>query len=255
VSSPLELMILRAVIVGLRVGAAFTFMPVFGSSAIPARIKAGIVVLITAILYPHAHVALPEPSPWALTQVAFTEAMLGLLMGLCFQFVLEAVELAGQLGSFQISFSLVNILDPQTNVETPVLSNFQQLMVLLLMLQMNVHHWILRAVQKSFDRVPAGSVSISAAQMHGLFQAARGMWVAGMQLAAPLVLATMVIDVTVGFVSKAAPQLPIMFLSVPMKTLVGFVVLGLAIGVWPGFFEKQFSHALSWSWRLLEPAR
>jgi flagellar biosynthesis protein FliR len=255
VSNPLELMMLRAVMIGFRVGGAFTFMPFFGSPALPMRVKGALVMLCTALLYPHAHVVLSPTTPFALARLALSEALLGLLMGLCFQFVFEAVQLSGQLAGIQMSFSLVNIIDPQTNVETPVLANFQQLIVLLLMLQMNVHHWILRAVQKSFERVPPGTVSFSVGHLHGLFRAAQGMWVAGVQLAAPLLLATMVIDVTVGFVSKAAPQVPVLFLSIPIKTMVGFAVLAIALGVWPTFFEKQFSQALSWSWRLLEPAR
>ena len=254
-ASPLEQMILRGAAHGLRVAGAFTYMPFFGSSAIPVRVKAVLVLLCTALLYAHAPVMATAASPSALTQLVLSELMLGLLMGLCLQFVLEAVELAGQIAGFQISFSLVNVLDPQTNVETPVLANFQQLVALLLFLQMNVHHWILRAIQRSFERVPPGSVSFSLEHLRGLFRAAEGMWVAGLQLAAPLLLATVVLDVTVGFVSKAAPQVPVLFLSIPMKTLVGLAVLALALGVWPAFFERQFSQALTWSWRLLEPAR
>jgi flagellar biosynthetic protein FliR len=254
-TSPLELLILRALVVVFRVAGAFTFVPLFGSSAIPARVKAIIVLLCSVVLFPHAHVNIPEVSVAALAGLALSETLLGLLMGLCFQFVLEAVQIAGQLLGFQISFSLVNILDPQSNIETPVLANFQQMIVTLLMLQMNVHHWILRAVQKSFERVPPGSISFTAGHLRTLFRAGEGMWIAGLQLAAPLVLATMVIDVTVGFVSKAAPQVPVMFLSIPLKTLVGFGVLALAMGVWPSFFEKQFGQALSWTWRVLEPAR
>ena len=254
-TGPLELMIVRALMVVFRVAGAFTFMPLFGSAAIPVRVKAVIVLLFSIVLFPHAHVVVTQLSVSSLAGLALSETMLGLLMGLCFQFVLEAVQIAGQLAGFQISFSLVNILDPQSNIETPVLANFQQMIVLLLMLQMNVHHWILRAVQKSFDRVPPGTISFSAEHLRGLFRAADAMFIAGMQLAAPLVLATMVIDVTVGFVSKAAPQVPVMFLSIPIKTLVGFAVLALAMGVWPSFFEKQFAHALSWTWRVLELAR
>jgi flagellar biosynthesis protein FliR len=245
-------MMLRAVVIGLRVGGAFTFMPFFGSVAIPVRVKMVLVLLCTALLYPQATllpnvVSLPD-----LAQLVLSELLLGLLMGLCLQLVFEAVQIAGQIGGFQSSFSLVTVLDPQSNADTPVLANFQQLVVLLLFLQLNVHHWILRAIQRSFDRVPPGSVSFSIESVRGLFHAATGMWVAGLQLAAPLLLATVVLDVTVGFVSKAAPQVPVMFLSIPLKTLLGFIVLSLSIGLWPSFFEKQFSHALEWSWRLLE---
>ena len=253
--TPLELMIVRAAAIAFRVGGAFTFMPFFGSVAIPLRVKAVLVLLCTALLHPQTPVALASVSPMALTQLVLGELMLGLLMGLCLQFAFEAVQLAGQIGGFQLSFSLVNVLDPQTNVDTPVLANFEQLATLFLFLQMNVHHWILRAIQKSFERVPLGSVSFSVEQVRVLFHAAGGMWLAGLQLAAPLLLATVVIDVTVGFVSKAAPQVPVLFLSVPMKTLLGFGVLAASLGLWPGFFERQFSQALSWSWRMLELAK
>jgi chemotaxis protein MotB len=142
VSGFLELMLLRAVVIVFRVGGAFTFMPFFGSPVVPMRVKAALTLLFTAVLYPTTHVAVAAVSVWAVTQIVISEAMLGLLMGLCFQFVLEAVQLAGQLAGFQISFSLVNVIDPQSDVETPVLGNFQQLIALLLMLEMNVHHWI-----------------------------------------------------------------------------------------------------------------
>jgi flagellar biosynthesis protein FliR len=255
VSSVLQLMIARAVVIACRIGGAFTFMPFLGSEAIPVRLKAVLVLLCTALLYPQTPMALSATSPSALTQLVLSELMLGLVMGLCLQFAFEAVQLAGQIGGFQLSFSLVNVLDPQTNVDTPVLANFQQLVALFLFLQMNVHHWILRAIQKSFERVPPGSVSFSIEQLRAIFHAAGAMWVAGLQLAAPLMLATVVIDVTVGFVSKAAPQIPVLFLSIPMKTLLGFAVLALSLGLWPSFFEKQFSQALGWSWRVLELAK
>ena len=254
-SVSLELMLVRAAVIACRVGGAFTFMPFFGSSAIPARIKAGIVLVLSGLLYPQVHLTLLDFSPAILVELVVGELMLGVLMGLCLQFAFEAVQIAGQISGFQLSFSLVNVLDPQTNVDTPVLANFQQLVALLLFFEMNVHHWILRAVQKSFERVPPGSVSFSAELLRGVLHAGQGMWVAGLQLAAPLVLATVVIDVTVGFISKAAPQVPVLFLSIPVKTLLGFVVLAVSLGLWPSFFEKQFSQALGWSWRVLDLAK
>ena len=251
----LETMLLSGAAIGVRVGGAMTFMPFFGSAAIPPRIKAAFVLACTLLLYPLISIKLPPPSVSMLAQLVLSELMLGLLMGLCLQFVFEAVQLAGQVIGFQLAFSLVNVIDPQTNVDIPVLANLQQLAVMFLFLQMNVHHWILRALQKSFERVPIGSVTFSAETVRMLFHIAGGMWMAGLQLAAPLLLATLVLDVTIGFVSKAAPQLPVLFLSIPMKSLLGYAVLALAIGIWPGFFEKQFSQALSWSWRILELAK
>ena len=55
----------------------------------------------------------------------------------------------------------------------------------------------------------------------------------------------------VGFLSKASPQLPVILFSIALKSLVGYVVLAIAVGLWPVFFERQFVVALGWSERLL----
>lgn len=247
-------MIMRATPILLRVGGLMTFAPFFGSSAVPAKIKAGLTVVLTVLLYPVCPAGAVPSTPLGWAGVALSEVMLGLAMGLCLQFVLEAAQLAGQIAGFQFSFSLVNVIDPQTNVDTAVLSIFHQLIALLLFLQLNVHHWVLRALVKSFEYVPVGSVVISGALMKELFRAAGGMFAVGVQIATPLLLATLLIDFTVGFVSKAAPQMPAIFLSIPLKSLTGYAVLSITIGLWPSIFERQFMDALGWGEHLLRLA-
>ncbi|HVO57209.1 MAG TPA: flagellar biosynthetic protein FliR [Dongiaceae bacterium] len=254
-SSVLQRVLLHALPVALRVGSALSFAPFLGSLSIPVRSKAVLTVLLTAILYPFCRVPELPLSPLLWTRVALSEITLGLAMGLALQFVLEAAQLAGQITSFQLAFSLVNVIDPQTNVDTPVLSIFHQLMALLFLLLFNVHHWILRGLARSFDYVPVGSVVITPASARALFHAASGMWLAGVQMAVPLLLVTLLIDLTVGFLSKASPQMPALILSVPLKSAAGYLALALVVAAWPGIFEKQYALALSWSERLLRFAQ
>jgi flagellar biosynthetic protein FliR len=249
-----EQILYRALPIGLRVGGLMSFAPFLGSISIPLRIKAGFTLVLTALLYPvlsAPHMVL-NPSGW--TRLALGEMTLGLALGLCLQFVLEGAQLAGQIAGFQLAFSLVNVIDPQTNVDTPVLSIFHQLFALLLFLQMNIHHWLLRGLAKSFEFVPVGSISISGDAMKELFRAAESMWLIGVEIATPILLATLLLDVTVGFLSKASPQMPAIFLGIPLKNLTGYLVLAVAAGFWPGVFEKHFTAALSWSERLLHLA-
>jgi flagellar biosynthesis protein FliR len=247
----LQSILMRAMPILLRVGGLMTFAPFFGSVAIPARVKAGFTVVLTVLLYSVCPVGAVPSSPLGWASVALSEAMVGAGMGLCLQFVFEAAELAGQIAGFQFSFSLVNVIDPQTNVDTAVLSIFHQLITLLIFLQLNVHHWVLRGVVKSFEYVPVGSMLISGALLKNLFDVAGGLFLVGVQIATPLLLATLLIDFTVGFLSKASPQMPAIFLSIPLKSLTGYAVLAIAVGLWPGILEKQFMHALGWSEHLL----
>ena len=251
----LEPILARALPVGLRTAGLMSFSPFLGSESIPVRLRAVFTIALTALLYPVSPVPSIAPTLAGWTSVAFSEVILGLGMGLCMQLVLEAAILAGQLAGFQFAFSLVNVIDPQTNVDTPVLSTFHQLFALLIFLQLDIHHWVLRGIARSFRYAPVGTLHFSMDAAKAVFQAAGGMWLAGLQIALPLLLATLLIDSTVGFLSKASPQLPALFLSIPLKSLAGYSVLALTVGFWPGIFEKLFLRSLGWSEQVLRLAQ
>lgn len=250
----LEQIVLRILAISLRVGGVMSFAPFIGNAAIPFRIKAGLTLAITALLYPIVLVPQFALTMAGMARFALGEAILGLAIGLCLQFIFEGATLAGQVAGFQFAFSLVNIIDPQTNVDTPVLSVFHQLFALLIFLQLDVHHWLLRGVVKSFDYVPLGEVTFRLPVLQELFRDAGGLWLVGVQIATPILLATIVLDVAVGFLSKASPQLPAILLSIPLKSLIGYAVLSVTIGIWPLFLENQFRLAIGWSERLLRLA-
>jgi flagellar biosynthetic protein FliR len=249
-----EHILIRGALIALRVGGVMSFAPFLGGTGVPVRIKAVFTLVFTALLYPICPVPAAALTPTGWSHVVLGETALGLAMGLCLQFIFETAEMAGQVVGFQFAFSLVNVIDPNTNVETPVMSIFHQLFALLFFLQLNVHHWMLRGIVKSFDYVPVGSVVISTAMMKELLHSAGAMWLVGVQIATPVLFATVLLDLTVGFLTKASPQLPAMLFSIPMKSFVGYAVLGIGIGLWPGIFEKQFTLALGWSERLLHLA-
>ena len=250
----LEHIVLRILAIALRAGGLMTFAPFVGSASVPARIKAVLTLALTALLYPICPIPQIALTVTGLTRIALSEAVLGLGMGLCLQFVFEGALLAGQLAGFQFSFSLVNIIDPQSNVDTPVLSVFHQGFVLFFFLYFNVHYWLLRGIVKSFDYVPVGSVALRLPMLKELFRDASGLWLVGVQIATPLILSTLLIDVAVGFLSKVSPQMPAILLSIPLKSLVGYAVLAVTVSLWPVFFERQFALALGWSERLLHLA-
>jgi len=244
----------HALPVGLRAGGLMTFAPFLGDDAIPARVKAGFAIVLTAMLYGVCPVPDFQLNAINWTRIVISEAGVGLLMGLSVRLILEGMQIAGQLAGAQLGFSLAAIIDPQTNIDTPVLAVFHQMIALLIFLQLDVHHWMLRAIVKSFDYLPVGTAVITRATVEQLVHAAAGMWLIGVQVAAPILLATMLVDVTVGFLSKASPQLPALFIGISAKSVIGYVVLAAAAALWPRILEGQFTNALGWSERMLHLA-
>ena len=116
----------------------------------------------------------------------FAEALVGLLIGLAVQFVFEAAQFAGQVMGMQVGFGLVNILDPSTQVDTPVLAVFSQTIAMLIFLQLGVHRWLMQGTGVELCLSPAQEPPAASGELtRQLLHAAGGIWLAGVQIAAP----------------------------------------------------------------------
>jgi flagellar biosynthetic protein FliR len=245
----------RVLLVGARVSALMVFAPFFASATIAPRIKAGFTVVLTALLYPAVAGDLPTLSGARGWQIAGGEFLVGLIMGITLQFVFEGVELAGQVVGFQVGHSLANLINPLADAETPILANFYQAVALLIFLQMDVHHWVLRGLAKSFQYCPPGMVVANPVMAEQVWRAAGGMLVMAVQIAIPTLLATILIDISLGFLGRASPQLPVLFVGISVKSVVAFLVIVGTLRFWPGLLEKYFGQALATSEQLMHLAR
>jgi flagellar biosynthesis protein FliR len=250
----LEQLLAAAVFCGARVSGLMVFCPFLGSAAIPAPIKAALTVVVTALLYPlHAPLRLDFGS-WQWVGIALSEAMTGLVLGLVANFMMEAAMTAGQIVGVQMGYSLASLFDPQTQADTPALGTFYNLATLLIFLQLDVHHWLLRAVASSFAYLPAGESVASFASVNALLQSAGGIFLAAAQIAAPALAATLVADIALGFLGKASPQLPVLFVGLAVKNLLGLAVMIAVMAYWPNRFSRQFAASIGLAERLLHLA-
>ncbi len=250
----LETMIAGAVTVGLRVSGILVFAPFLGSTSIPPRVKGGLAFALTLLLYPVCGQHLDFAVPWNWLHVVVGETALGLLIGLAANLVFEAVQMAGTILGVQMGYSLVNLIDPQTQVETPVMALFHQMIVMLIFLHLNVHHWLLRAVARSYTYLPAGSAFPTGLSIGTLVQAAGSIWLVGIQIAAPAMAATVMADFALAFLGKASPQLPVMIIGISMKSMLGMLALIGSLAYWPCLFENQFSRSIALCERMLRLA-
>ncbi|HEX4756891.1 MAG TPA: flagellar biosynthetic protein FliR [Terracidiphilus sp.] len=241
--------------VGVRISGLMLFAPFTGSDVISAPVKAALTLLLTALIYPVSPVVAIAASAMGWIKIVAGEAVIGIAIGLILQFAFEAAQFAGQLLGIQTGFSLITLLDPQTQADSPSLAVFTQLMALLLFLEMNVHHLVLRGLAASFVELPPGGLGNLGVLTRGVFAAAGGLWLAGLQLAAPVLAVTGLIEISLGFIGKAAPQLPATLAGLPLKSAFGLLVMSLAAGAWPHFFEREFLTGVGEAGRLLHLAR
>jgi flagellar biosynthetic protein FliR len=145
----------------------------------------------------------------------------------------------------QMGYSLVNLLDPQTQVDTTVMATFYQSIVMLLFLQMDVQFWLLRALANSFRYVPPGTAHLSSVFTLELFRMAGEVFGLGVQIAAPVLAATLTADIILALLGKSSPQMPLMLLGPAVKSLLGISVLIATLKYWPDLFRRLFTDAVA----------
>jgi flagellar biosynthetic protein FliR len=176
-------------------------------------------------------------------------------MGIATNLVFDAAQLAGQIISIQMGYSLVNILDPQTQVDTTVVAVFYQSIVMLLFLRMDVHYWILRAIGDSFLYLPPSTTHLSSVFTMAVLKTGGMVFGLGVQIAAPVLAATLVTDILLGLLGKASTQLPLMLLGPAVKSLLGIVILIATLKYWPDLFHRLFENTLENGVNILHLAR
>jgi flagellar biosynthesis protein FliR len=232
-----------AVLVMVRLSGLMVFAPVFSSSAIAPRIKAGFVFAMTILLAP-AVAAVPGARAVLDGRALLGELGVGLVFGLSLMLLNEALTFAGTLLGLQFSFSLVNLLDPNSMIETAVLGQMLSWLGILVIIGSGLDRSLLAAVVRSFSAVPVGRAVMQSTTGVALAMMAGGIFLAGVQLAAPVMAAALAVEVTIALVARLSPQLPSIVVSIPMKTMVSYVVLIASLAVWPGWIERHFTALL-----------
>jgi flagellar biosynthetic protein FliR len=179
------------------------------------------------------------------------ELAVGLVYGLTLALLNEMLLFAGQIVGLQFSFSLVNLLDPASTIQTPLLGELFQLMGTLVVITAGLDRIMLASMVRSFHAAPLGSFALVPTSALEIVRAAGGIFLAAVELAAPVLAATLLVEVSVALLGKLSPQLPVMMMTVPMKTLTGFAILIGSLALWPRFIESRFSGLLDLAERLI----
>ena len=234
----------------VRVSGMVAFAPFFSSTALAVRAKAVFAGAVAFLLAPVV-AALPHAQAAISFSAIVGELSIGLVYGLSLALLNEMLLFAGQVVGLQFSFSLVNLMDPASAIQTPLMGDLFQLMGTLVLITAGLDRILLASMVRSFRVVPLGSYALGPPAAMAIVRAAGGVFLAALELAAPVLAATLLVEVAVALLGKLSPQLPVMFLTVPLKTLTGIVILTGSLALWPRFIEARFAGLLDMAERLI----
>lgn len=213
------------VLVVFRTAGLMLAAPLFGSVKIPRRVKALFAVVVAAGLMNvvKAPPALPETTLQLAAGIA-GELIFGLLMGLGLSLTFIAVSWAGQIMGQQMGFDMAESFDP-TMGHGSIVGDLYFMLALMVFIGIRGHHAMIAGLAGSFQALPLLSAGITP-DLFALFTGmVTSMTTLAIQIAAPMLVTMLVVDLALGFIGKTMPQINIMNSGLTLRAGLGIVIL------------------------------
>ncbi|MNO48046.1 Flagellar biosynthetic protein FliR [compost metagenome] len=227
-----------------RISAFFVVVPVFSTRSIPTTFKIGLSFFVSMVVFSSGGTEISVPQDLTYILLIAREALVGLLLGFIAYLMFMAIQTAGSFIDIQIGFGIANVIDPMTGTSAPVIGNFKYLIATLLFLSMNGHHYLLDAIVYSYKWVPIDNdlliKMIDGSLSEFLVRSFAQSFMLAFQMSAPLVTALFLTDIGLAFLARTAPQYNVFVIGVPLKIIVGLVLLLLLIPSLAALFQNLF---------------
>jgi len=210
----------------IRVSGFVMTAPIVSATALPARVRVMLIVVLAFLFAPL--VAVPAglsifSAPGAVA--ALQELLIGVSIGLVVSLAFEAFTLAGQTAAMTMGLGYATLIDPQRGASTTVLGQLLTVFATLAYLAVNGHLVLFGVLAGSFQTLPIG-----AAPVHGSLLMSLAIWggrifESGLVIALPAIVAIIIVNLALGVITRAAPQLNLFGVGFPITLLGGFLVL------------------------------
>lgn len=220
-----ETNVVAFILLFFRFGALFIATPIFSHQNIPMTIKATMAFFFTVVFYgslPPLEISIDVPT---IVLALLSELMFGLSIGVVLLLAYNVITFAGGQISFMMGFSMASAIDPQTGVSMPIISQFLSLMALMVLMAMDLHHWMLLFIDSSLSTLPLGGFLMSEDLFNYIIYAASKMFLVGFMIAFPIIALSWLADVIFGMLMKTMPQFNLLVIGFPIKIMVAFGVL------------------------------
>jgi flagellar biosynthetic protein FliR len=216
----------------------------------PSQFKVGLAVMISILLAPVVQFEIAESN---IPMLVLKELLLGIALGLTVRFVFMAVNMAGQFISYIMGMSIAQVFNPEMGQSTSI-AEIYGIIAMLFFLILDVHHDLIYVFVKSFEILPAGQINIMAL-VPVILSMMSGLFVMALKICAPVTVGLLISHLLMGFLYKAAPQMNIFFVTMPLNIFLGFLLIILSIPVFEYLMGVKFSDLRSEMVRIVTLAK
>jgi len=226
-----------------RIGGVIAATPIFSSSNLPGIFKVGLILSLSFLLYPlvitnSSVLALPLIS---LAMLLLKEILTGLILGAMAHLFFSLFQTAGQLIDVPMGFGVVNFLDPNMGGQVPLMGRFHFILTVLTFLLLNGHYVVIKALAHSYKLIPVGELFISQVSAKYYLYWVGQTFMISVQLALPVIAAILLVDVGLGLLNRAVPQINVFIVGFPIKIATGMALVALGLPFYFDLVKRLFS--------------
>jgi len=223
-----------------RVAGLVAAAPIFGIQFVPAQVKVVMALAITVLVVPLLPAAptVPLISLQALL-ILLQQVLIGLSLGVVMNFLFNIFVVGGQLIATNMGLGYATVVDPQSGVAVPVLSQFYVYLTSLMFLSLNGHLVLIEVLANSFTSMPVGVEGMQREMLWQMVHWAGEIFRGGLLLALPALAALLLVNVALGVVMRAAPQFNIMSIGFPITLTIGFVLVMISLPALVPLFTRS----------------
>jgi flagellar biosynthetic protein FliR len=229
-----------------RVSPLFMLAPPFSSTLVPVRVRGVIAVALAVGIAPlalHGGGKVPVDA-LDLAALAVKELLVGLALAFAIAAVFAAISTAGSLMDTLIGFSFGSLVDPVSGVNGSILSQAYSMVGLLVFLAIGGDAWAVQGIARTYDTVGLLAFPSIDSLVAGALHAFTGIFVAALELAAPVMLALVVTDAGFGVVARVVPQFNVFAVALPAKVVIGLLVLAASLPFAAGWISGELQRSI-----------
>jgi flagellar biosynthetic protein FliR len=216
----------------LRVTALLAIFPLFSMQNIPVQVRLALAASVSFLIAPGLPplAAAPATVP-GLVLLMVGEVAVGLLLGFVSRILFYMLEFAGNLIASEMGMNWGATFNPfsSTRSEAPGLILFY--LGAMIFLTLDLHQWILRALQRSYQMLPIGGAHLGPALFTEIVARTSQLFLAGLLMAAPVIAVSFLINLVFSVIGRAVPQMNVFVESFSFRTLAGLMVFGLTLNL------------------------
>lgn len=215
-----------------RIGAMVMLVPGLGDASVPPRIRLSFALLMAFILTPLVAQGVVVPTTLgAGAGAVIRETLIGLMMGAILRLFLASLSTAGEVISIQTTLGFAQTANPAQAAPSTTISTFLALLGTVLVMTTDLHHLFFGAMFSSYRLFPFDHALLVGDAATLAVRTVAGSFALGIQLAAPVIVFSIVFNIAAGLIGRAMPQFQIFFVATPLAVILGLSVFALSLGV------------------------